>query len=75
MGKFASDFKRVYWMGRVLSGMVPDPPKDKKFSECTPEEQASRYVNRAYTILTGETFDRKEFLDMMSPPETNQSTK
>lgn len=56
-------------MGRALASMVPDPPKDKKFSDCTPEEQASRYMHRAYTIMFGETFDRKAFLQMMAPPE------
>ncbi len=66
MGKFSADFRRMYWIQRALCGMVENPPKDKPFKECTPEEQASRYMHRAYEVLTGETFDRRGFLEMMS---------
>ena len=67
MGKFNADFKRVYWLSRALSAMPENPPKDKKFADCTPEEQAARYLNRAYEILTGDTFNRQVFTDMMNP--------
>lgn len=67
MGKFSSDMRRAYWLGRVLDSMPENPPKDKKFKDCSPEEQASRYLHRAYEIMTGETFDRQVFVDMMNP--------
>ena len=47
--------------------MVENPPKDKPFNECTEEEKASRYLHRAYECLTGESFDRRAFRDMMNP--------
>lgn len=67
MGKFNHDFQRMYWLQRALSAMPENPPKEKKFQDCTPEERASRYLNRAYTELTGETFDRQTFYNMMNP--------
>ena len=67
MGKFGADFRRIYWLSRALDAMPENPPKEKKFDQCTPEEQASRYLHRAYQIMTGETFDRKAFSDMMNP--------
>jgi len=67
MGKFGADMRRAYWLSRVLDSMPSNPPRDKKFSECSPEEQASRYLHRAYEIMTGETFDRQVFNDMMNP--------
>ena len=67
MGKFASEYRRAYWMGRALLCMVDDP-KGKKFEECTDEEKASRYMHRAYELIVGEPFDRKKFDDMMRPP-------
>lgn len=73
MGKFGADFKRVYWLSRALTAMPENPPKEKKYEDCTPEERASRYLNRAYSELTGETFDRQVFLDMMNPDKGNNN--
>ncbi len=67
MGKGNADFKRLYWIQRALLGMPENPPKEKKFQDCTPEEQASRYMHRAFEILSGDTFDRQAFSDMMDP--------
>ena len=67
MGKFGADFRRIYWLSRALDCMVENPPADKKFEDCTEEEKASRYLHRAYQCLTGETFDRKTFNNMMNP--------
>lgn len=68
MGKFASEFRRAYWLGRALLCMVENPPASKKFNECTEEEKASRYMHKAYEILLGEPFDREKFNNMMLPP-------
>ena len=67
MGKGNADFKRLYWLQRALMTMPENPPKDKKFQDCSPEEQASRYMHRAFEILSGDTFDRQVFADMMNP--------
>lgn len=67
MGKFNAEMRRAYWLGRVLESMPENPPKEKKFDQCSPEERASRYLHKAYELMTGDTFDRKEFIDMMNP--------
>ena len=72
MGKFNAELKRAYWLSRALDGCVENPPADKKFSECTDEEKASRYLHRAYYLLTGDTFDRKAFNDMMKPMDMSK---
>ena len=67
MGKIGAEFKRMYWLSRALCALPENPPKEKKFQDCTPEERASRYMHRAYFELTGETFNRQEFNDMINP--------
>lgn len=67
MGKFNQNFKRMYWLSRAICALPPNPPKEKKFEQCTNEERASRYLHRAYELLSGDTFDRQAFEDMMNP--------
>lgn len=66
MGKFGTDARRWYWLSRALLALPENPPADKKYCDCTPEEKAARYVHRAYEELTGEKFDRRAFNDMMN---------
>lgn len=69
MGKFSAEMRAAYWLSRFLT-TVPDPPaKELKAEELTREQLIARYAHRAYFLLTGERFNKKQFIDMMKPYE------
>lgn len=72
MGRMSAEFKQIYWLSRFLTSM-PDPPaKELKDSELTNEQRIARYAHRAFYLMTGEKFNKKEFNDMMNPYKTNK---
>lgn len=65
MGKFSASAKQWYWMSRALSTMPEPPAKEIPFNDLTDEQKAARYMHRAFYILYGEKFNKKDFCDMM----------
>lgn len=66
MGKFNSAAKQWYWLGRALMTMPEPPAKEIPDKELTDEQRAARYMHRAFYILYGEKFNKRQFSDMMN---------
>ena len=67
MGKFNAEAKQWYWLSRFLDTLPEPPSKELKPTELSREQLIARYAHRAYYLLTGEKFDKKDFRDMMKP--------
>lgn len=73
MGKINAHFRKLYWLSRFLDTMPDPPPKELKASELTEEQLVARYAHRAYYVMTGEKFNKKEFNNMMKGYFPNES--